>query len=613
MDPNNPRQVLDSRGEPISPPVGVSTRDLGQKPSEVVVSKNLDGSSRVDISRMEEASVPPLVSPVKKKKKQKPEKKVDELVVDDLPTPKELLANFLKKRYLEIIQQIEIEEEFDAMVPDTDLDEPFIYDGREDDIDDGVSSRASVASHAALMDDDNLEDLLEEEPENKYAHYRLGEIDIQKNEYSERIKYHFTKVFKIDPNYKKHIVCQALGEIYFKDRNYKTSLFYFKESLYEPRTEVFHTLVRLAQCYTKLLRFQNALSTYDYAISVKDFYYLHYKQAKVWNKMGKQYIPKAEACIEKCLQKEPRYFKALCLQATMELDKPDCRLSYAKNMFETVLRAENLTKDKEKRAYIGLARIKEQEGNLTEAMMNTRKALNINPYDNVIREMLAKIYIKTRELKKAIHQYKLILKDERKNDRIYLEIGTLYVYLNMVPAGQRYLEHSIKLNPSSSMANLRLGKLLYQYQRKVDRALDCLKKVTEDPQIGFKANFEMGRIYFEEGIDPKKAIALIKECLLKNPDYYIAWNKLGEIMDKSGNLKGSKQFYEKSLAIEENFMGRLGIATYHFKMKEHEKCDEELGKITSPQYTNDIRCLKLKADNYFQMDRFDEALAIYMK
>lgn len=150
--------------------------------------------------------------------------------------------------------------------------------------------------------------------------------------------------------------------------------------------------------------------------------------------------PKAESNIEKCFMKENKYVKAMCLKGMIELEKPDGKVETAKNCFLSCLQNENLTKDKEKKSYMGLTKCKELEGNLNEALANNRKALNINPYDNNIRESLALLYVKARELRKAIHQYKLILKDEKTNPRLYLEVGTLFIFLNQYFNGQRYLE-----------------------------------------------------------------------------------------------------------------------------------------------------------------------------
>ena len=169
-------------------------------------------------------------------------------------------------------------------------------------------------------------------------------------------------------------------------------------------------------------------------------YYIDYKLAKIYFK-HKNY-PQALSYLETCLTKEPKYFKALCLQGIIELKREGGEFEAARTYFQQTLGSDSLTKDKEKKAYIGLSTCKEQEGNYNEALAYIRKALNINPYDNDVREKLALLYVKTRELRKAIHQYKLILKDrdEKNNARLYLEVGTLFVFLGQYNNGYRYLE-----------------------------------------------------------------------------------------------------------------------------------------------------------------------------
>ena len=170
------------------------------------------------------------------------------------------------------------------------------------------------------------------------------------------------------------------------------------------------------------------------------------------------------------------------------------------------------------------------------------------------------------------------------------------------------------MQPDFAIANLRLGKLLYKHQRKTDKAISCFERILEDPAIGFKASFELGCILYDEDKDKKKGLALIKESIVKNPNLTAAWNKLGKIMDENENFDLSKKFYEKAISIEhENFHALLGLATYYFRVKEYPNCEVELKKIILPQYANDVRCLKLRADNFFEMKKYEEALESYMK
>lgn len=190
---------------------------------------------------------------------------------------------------------------------------------------------------------------------------------------------------------------------------------------------------------------------------------------------------------------------------------------------------------------------------------------------------------------------------------------------------------ALKLDEDNPIANLRMGKLLYMHKRKIDEAIHCFEKVKSDLDIGYKACFEvtlfdqLGSILYDTGRNKIEGLNLIKGSIEKKPEYITAWNKLGKIMEEKASdlanadqkdkyLKLSKKFYDKSLAIDAyNFQGRLGIATYYFKLAEYKKCDHELKKITLPQETNDVRCLKLKADNYFAMEEYEQSLDMYLK
>ena len=137
--------------------------------------------------------------------------KQESLMEDDLDGREELVKNFTRRQYLAIVNQIEIEEEFEEL--ESDLDKPFEYDPFDDDNQRRRNSNISEESRDRIVKDEDLEDILEESPNDIYAHFRLGELEIEKEEFSERLKYHFTKVHMLDDRYKKHVVDQALGSI----------------------------------------------------------------------------------------------------------------------------------------------------------------------------------------------------------------------------------------------------------------------------------------------------------------------------------------------------------------------------------------------------------------
>ena len=131
----------------------------------------------------------------------------DSFHIDDVEQPDTIVGLFLRRQYVAILNQIEIEDEFEEIELETDT--PFEYDFNDDRQAPPTNLQESFRDN--LVKDEDLEALIEENPNDIYAHYRLGEIEIKKGDFSEKLKYHFTKVNRIDPRYNKHVVDQTLG------------------------------------------------------------------------------------------------------------------------------------------------------------------------------------------------------------------------------------------------------------------------------------------------------------------------------------------------------------------------------------------------------------------
>lgn len=194
---------------------------------------------------------------------------------DDLPSTKQLVSDMLKKEYVGILQTIEIEDQFEDLIVDTEKtfdDQELIYEDRSDD--ESLSGSQAGLPVFGKEEKDlkerekyeaDLEQMLENNPNDIVLHYKVGALEIKKGEFSDKLKYHFTKVHKLDPKFKRHIVNQALGELYFKGNdqlNAKIALYFFKEAYSHDNTDKFHTLVRIGQCYSMLNNLKNAEAAY---------------------------------------------------------------------------------------------------------------------------------------------------------------------------------------------------------------------------------------------------------------------------------------------------------------------------------------------------------------
>jgi hypothetical protein len=128
----------------------------------------------------------------------------------------ELLDKFLKTKYIEVLGQIEIEEQFEAKIVDVDEDLSEIYNEEDSDEEDSLAD--SQRSFAMGYDDPdpskndvNPQDQFEENPDDVASNFKLGAAEIDEQRFSEKLKFHFTRVYNLNERYQKHIVAPSLG------------------------------------------------------------------------------------------------------------------------------------------------------------------------------------------------------------------------------------------------------------------------------------------------------------------------------------------------------------------------------------------------------------------
>jgi hypothetical protein len=128
----------------------------------------------------------------------------------------ELLDKFLKTKYIEVLGQIEIEEEFEAKIVDVDEDLSEIYNDEDSEEDESFDdSRRSFMLGSDDPDpsknDVNPQDQFEENPNDVASNFKLGVAEIDEQRFSEKLKFHFTRVYNLNERYQKHIVAPSLG------------------------------------------------------------------------------------------------------------------------------------------------------------------------------------------------------------------------------------------------------------------------------------------------------------------------------------------------------------------------------------------------------------------
>ena len=192
-------------------------------------------------------------------------------------------------------------------------------------------------------------------------------------------------------------------------------------------------------------------------------------------------------------------------------------------------------------------------------------------YDSLQMIVLSHLGILQFEMKNAddavkYYQQSLVLSEKLK-DSIFIayqlnNIGNVYMTLNnefekAIPYFERCMEVSEKINciKAYAVAGINLAQI-YNELGEHDKALQKIKRITEQYGENNYASFTVGEIYYKKG-DYEKAIHEWKEILTKNEQFdskefeYAILNKIADAYKVSGNSDSSLVYLEKSYALKD--------------------------------------------------------------
>lgn len=184
-------------------------------------------------------------------------------------------------------------------------------------------------------------------------------------------------------------------------------------------------------------------------------------------------------------------------------------------------------------------------------------------------EEIAQLYVKKRDIRRAIEKYKEILNDYKDEPKIYMEIGSLFALCSEFTKSKKYLEQAVKMDPSLSLAKIRLGKLEYKNFHRIDVAISLFNSIPEDDKESFKAKYQLGIIYWKKLTEYEIGMDFIKESLRINPKYVLGWTTIGDFLIERNNHASARRFYEKAKEIDPNNVKALiGLGMCYMKNNE---------------------------------------------
>ena len=423
--------------------------------------------------------------------------------------------------------------------------------------------------------------------------FNLGYIYYKEEEFTKSEQF-FNRVLIIDPEYKKNIINEYLGDIYMNHYNSaQKALTYYNRahsvsinhsmsennisanSLNNNMNDNELLLVKIGLCHEVLEDNESALRYYKLALKKnEDFVNPMFHMGCIYDKMNKS--EEALKCLEIAYEKEKENVDYLqkygdCLVKCSEENKISKGILILERGIEFFTGNIDIISS--------LAKGYEKQGRLKEAITLLEKAKNNEEFYNNKSKIfqLAFYYEKNKELTKAIEYFKKVLHLDKKNVDALLHIGYIY--------------HSIKENV---------------------KAFKCFKQVLNLEKNNFLGFYGLGRLYQSLDNHYHEAINCFKSCLLINPESIKANLQLGIIYLKIKKYDESLNCLNKVKDLDpKNILGLVALGNVYLEMKKYVEAENYLEEALQLDKKN-VAANAALGDVYFGMNEINEAIQKYL-
>ena len=551
--------------------------------------------------------------------KSKSEKELEEQFQYQTPLFKyKKLKEIIKKKLKKVKEDIRIEKQ-----------NLIKYQNGDSNLDDLCSDNL----HSFGFKHDFIEKILTLQNKNKNnleVLFNLGYIYYKEEEFLKSEEY-FKKLIAINPEYKKYIINEYLGDIYMYQYNSpKKALGYYNRAHFVPFNSSMNgenisssnannlsstsgkelLLVKIGLCYEVLEDNESALRYYKLAQKKnEDFINPIFHIGCIYDKMNK--IEESLEMLEIAYEKEKENVDYLQKYGDC-LVKSDDEKKISKGILILEKGIEFFTGNIE--IISSLAKGYEKQGRLKDAISILEKAQNNEEFFNNKSKIfqLAFYYEKNKELTKALEYFKKVLFLDKKNIEALLHIGFIYHSLKENSKAFKCFKQVLKLDKNNFLGYYGLARLYQSLEKHNIEAINCYKKCLELEPDNIKANLQLGILFLKIKNYDESLIYLEKVVNLE-PNNILGLVALGNVNLEIKNYTEAEKYLESALNIDKkNVAANAALGDVLFAKNE---INEAIQKYIYVNKLNDnIPEIHLNLGHcYFYNERFDSAIGHYSK
>ena len=223
----------------------------------------------------------------------------------------------------------------------------------------------------------------------------------------------------------------------------------------------------------------------------------------------------------------------------------------------------------------------------------------------------ARQYVEKNELKKAVIEFKNVVKLDTKNDVAYYELGEAYLKLKQGRDAFQSFSLAVSINPDNEKAQLKMGQI-FLLGRKTKEARSKAELVLEKSPDNIEALVLLSGVQIQEE-DTDTAIRTLKKAASIDPNHFRTNLSLARLLVLKGDFKQAEKLYLKAISLDpESRISRIELSRLHAKNGKWNKAESVLKDMVhaSGSHPQDLDIL---AHFYESRGNLDQAERIYLQ
>lgn len=232
--------------------------------------------------------------------------------------------------------------------------------------------------------------------------------------------------------------------------------------------------------------------------------------------------------------------------------KRDYAYAYLENQeIEKAEKLYNQIKEKKAADYLYLARIKENKGQLQQAVKYYESALELNSKQSSLYLNLANLYQNLDKHDSAAAVYKQGLKFKKDFAPYYIGLGQSYLALENYLEAEKMLKKAVEINENSYLAYFLLGNLAKEAEND-NQALNYYSQALKYNPKYVEAFLAEGRIHLERK-ENYRAISRFSLAVEENPEHAESHYYLAKAYYAAEMLEAARSEFRRTLHLNDGF------------------------------------------------------------